>query len=1587
MRRKQTMTNQALKKHELTINISPQSRTNIITNTTFFSMDVETGKKIINFTHDNTPVDLTNATVLLGFEFVGLGTSKIIDSKDGSVIVTTPTTGQCEVILPNHIYNYEGQVLIHAYIKYDDGRSLDAGVIVTEFEESWLDQELEEMTDFYVKRFEDLAQEIRARVDVLRKEMNAELKDVRREAAEAKEAVRIFVSEKSDLINNTKNEIQNFKDKHKTKIQDFIRDVKDSVNQSIATSKDELSTFSKGQKEIIAQSIVEAKDNLNSYNANLETEVRALINQLQNQVRDNIIAQETEFANMSEEIRFALREKLEDLKNATELKRALKEVMSELQDQFEDDMDNILRLAAEIRAELKANEAAVHDFNAHIENDDLHMTPAQRAQWEEKFTAVNTNINTRSAIGHIHNANDISEGTLAIGRIPTGTTATTVALGNHTHPAQTTITGNAATATTLQTARTINGTSFNGSANITTTNWGTARNITIGNLARSVNGSANIAWTLADIGAAPASHTHAANQITGTLTTAQLPIGTTATTVALGDHTHTAAQVGARASNWVPAWGDITGRPSTFTPIIGTTATTAAAGNHTHANPPDVTPRARFMNTSGCVGIHIKTNIPPTAAGNVFLQFVGDMERTTRPIDTQINYHVNASGVVTSSTATMINKGANLPTFNAFVDTDNTLSIYIPYWEQRIYATALVYWQTTGTTLQTAAQTNRVTNIIQVTGTPITSGNNFFTCPTGQVTNSGVGPATRTQTVFVATENGEDTRRGNSRGQSCRTIAQAINQTGNTSTGVLLTINRQVAAAPAAYDAAVNYTVGQRCTSGGFVWERTTAGTGTTPALTAAVWRIVLETSTTLQTGCTWRGAYSTAAATTYAVGDVVTFATGQANNPTMTYVCLIAIAGNNNLHTRPSGTLLPTRNWAAVGRFNPVTPPGNITISGTTWLNIANTAPNLDTIILGNLVLSRNGYVLISCPIRVGNQLSFNDSATVHCSAGTSANEIVAHHVGSVYFATTVNASFIAHNSTALAIYRGTTTITTDNPTRVAVGARNSKVIFTGTTNISGNNRGNSAAGAVAAQNTANAINPNEGGEIIFSGGTSATNITITISGFGGAAINAGFGGTVELNCRTLTINRNATNMNAQPTGNIALRAETTGIVIQGRNCQTINRDSAVDQWVTNGQFISRRPPANPLAPAATANAGSSQIPANSDHVHPLQTTITGNAATATSLQTARSINLTGAVTGSVSTNLGGTVNIATTVNHTHTAAQVGASPASHATDVRQHVSYLSNNSFTFNSVLGDYPEGMSVFSITSPPEGHGWPTTTGMVITNRNRDNLTRGDQVIVAVSSGQRWTRTTHASNVWTELRDQSTGLATSAALAPQATATVGTSRLVARQDHRHPFPSRLNGTRAVTLTGAVTGTVNSDFSGTTSIATTQANLATTAALAPQATATVGTSTLVARQDHRHPFPSRLNGTRAITLTGAVTGTVNSDFSGTTSIATAFRNVASGTTTNGSSQIGNKLENWGVVTIAANATSATATFHTPYASATTPVITYNVTNGTQVSIQNVLGQSHTRVSFARVGSATNAVTVNWRAVGIVTNNIDPR
>ena len=85
----------------------------------------------------------------------------------------------------------------------------------------------------------------------------------------------------------------------------------------------------------------------------------------------------------------------------------------------------------------------------------------------------------------------------------------------HSHSEYLTTSGTAAAAKKLATARTINGTSFDGTQDITTANWGTARSIKIGDTAKSVNGSEDVAWTLAEAGILEATAADIDNIIAG----------------------------------------------------------------------------------------------------------------------------------------------------------------------------------------------------------------------------------------------------------------------------------------------------------------------------------------------------------------------------------------------------------------------------------------------------------------------------------------------------------------------------------------------------------------------------------------------------------------------------------------------------------------------------------------------------------------------------------------------------------------------------------------------------------------------------------------------------------------------------------------------------------------------------------------------------------------------------------------------------------------------------------------------------------------------------------------------------------------
>lgn len=119
--------------------------------------------------------------------------------------------------------------------------------------------------------------------------------------------------------------------------------------------------------------------------------------------------------------------------------------------------------------------------------------------WVEIHHSANSFNTTQSDARYLKLTGGTVSGTITAATAPTAGGHLT----NKTYVDNAISTANAASATKLATARTINGTAFDGTANITTARWGTARTLTIGNTGKSVNGSGNVSWSLAEIGALP----------------------------------------------------------------------------------------------------------------------------------------------------------------------------------------------------------------------------------------------------------------------------------------------------------------------------------------------------------------------------------------------------------------------------------------------------------------------------------------------------------------------------------------------------------------------------------------------------------------------------------------------------------------------------------------------------------------------------------------------------------------------------------------------------------------------------------------------------------------------------------------------------------------------------------------------------------------------------------------------------------------------------------------------------------------------------------------------------------------------------
>ena len=257
---------------------------------------------------------------------------------------------------------------------------------------------------------------------------------------------------------------------------------------------------------------------------------------------------------------------------------------------------------------------------------------------------------------HTHSASDITSGTLALARIPTGTTSSTVALGNHTH------------------SQYLTSSSLSGYA---TQSW--------------VNGQID-AITPASIGAASSFHTHsqyltgisdASGSGTGYLltnasgsTVYRRAMTSSDVTSALGftpansSHTHTFSDIifnntgtnrqylAGDGKFYTVGWSEIGSKPSSFTPSshthsasditsgtlalaripTGTTSSTVALGNHTHSN---------YLTSSSLSGYATESYVDDAVA-NVSIDTSGFVTISTTQTITGAKTFTNSAGVKSS---------------------------------------------------------------------------------------------------------------------------------------------------------------------------------------------------------------------------------------------------------------------------------------------------------------------------------------------------------------------------------------------------------------------------------------------------------------------------------------------------------------------------------------------------------------------------------------------------------------------------------------------------------------------------------------------------------------------------------------------------------------------------------------------------------------------------------------------------------------------------------------------------------------------------------------------------------------------------
>ena len=290
-------------------------------------------------------------------------------------------------------------------------------------------------------------------------------------------------------------------------------------------------------------------------------------------------------------------------------------------------------------------------------------------------------------------------------------------------------------------------------------------------------------------------------------------------------------------------------------------------------------------------------------------------------------------------------------------------------------------------------------------------------------------------------------------------------------------------------------------------------------------------------------------------------------------------------------------------------------------------------------------------------------------------------------------------------------------------------------------------------------------------------------------------------------------------------------------------------------------------------AVSSSTSIPLqNSLYAQVITSEITGNISTASKLKTARNIALTGDVTGNANFDGSGNISITTTVgndSHTHSNSTITSLDASKITSGTIDIARLPKGAL---ERLVKVQDDSARFALTTNSVQLG---DTVLVI-NTNKMYLVVDESQLSKEAGYQVYTAGSATEVPWS-----------------------GVTGKPSTMPNPHALTISLNGTSQGAYTGSSAKSINITPASIGAAATshgTHVTYATIAAKAP-GTASIGTSSKVAREDHVHPVQTTISGNsgtsskwftaRTITLNGDVTGSVSIDGSSDVTLTTTVGN----------------------------------------------------------------------------------------------------